>query len=66
MEKQINEYNWCFVYLGANQDAFAEARKYGIFFAADYAPNSAGTRAATSNMSKGVSRYRSGGSYKVN
>lgn len=28
--KQHKEYKWEFVYLGANQDAFAEARSYGI------------------------------------
>ncbi len=34
MKKLIEELtgkgNWTFVYLGANQDAYAEARKYGI------------------------------------
>ena len=66
VEKQTNKYSWCFVYLGANQDAFAEARKYGIALATNYEANSIGTRAATGDMSKSVSNYRSGGGYKIN
>ncbi len=30
IERQQNEYNWQFVFLGANQDAFAEAAQIGI------------------------------------
>lgn len=64
--EQTEKYNWLFVYLGANQDAFAEARKYGIAMATSYKADSVGTRAVTEGMSKGVARARLGKSYKTN
>lgn len=63
IKEQIAKYSWAFVYLGANQDSFAEARSLGIDIAVDYTADSVGTRAATEGMSKGVSRYRGGGGY---
>lgn len=32
IEHQQTKYNWQFTYMGANQDSFAEAKKYGINF----------------------------------
>jgi hypothetical protein len=45
---QQSQYNWKFVFLGANQDAFAEAGKYGIArsAAANYAHSNVGSAGA--------------------
>jgi Mg-chelatase subunit ChlD len=59
IEHQQGEYNWHFTFLGANQDAFAEADGLGIHAAgvADFAMHKmAGTYAATGAK---VSRMRS-------
>lgn len=53
---------WNFLYLGANQDAFAEAGKYGINpdMVAGYSHNNMGTRSAYVAMSRFSSALRSG------
>lgn len=53
---------WEFIYLGANQDAFAEALNYGIKadYAATYVGNALGTQAAWSSVSTSSVKYRSG------
>ncbi len=66
VKEQTEKYNWCFVYLGANQDALAVAKGMGINLAQNYTADAAGAQGATRGMSKGVSSYRSGGSYRVN
>lgn len=52
--QQEKEYNWQFVYLGANQDAFAEAGSYGIgaAMAANFSPRNirGGIRVASTNV----------------
>ncbi len=61
--------SWEFVYLGANQDAFAEASKMFkpgtmVGQTMTWIPNSGGTAAAYANVSKGVTmRRRSAKSY---
>ena len=61
IEHQTAKYNWKFIYLGANQDAFAEARSVGIAMAtaANYAP--AYTDMVYASTSANVARYRQSG-----
>jgi hypothetical protein len=61
--QQQEDYGWKFTYIGANQDAFAEAGGMGIPMAAsmDYAASPGGTRNAWGKMSANVSRSRAGG-----
>ena len=51
---------WSFVFLAANQDAFATAKQYGIReeYVANFAANRAGTQAAYATMSAAVSQVR--------
>jgi hypothetical protein len=58
IEHQTNVYQWSFVYLGANQDAFTEAAHIGIQMdnAADFAP--AAAAAAFAVASSNVADYR--------
>jgi uncharacterized protein YegL len=66
IEQQEKKYNWLFVYLGANQDSFAEAQGYGIATAKNFTADSKGTSDMLQGASRGVSSYRSGGSYGQN
>lgn len=61
--QQQEDYGWKFTYIGANQDAFAEAGGIGIPMAASmgYTASPAGTRNAWGRMSDNVSRSRAGG-----
>lgn len=63
IEHQRTKYNWEFVYIGANQDSYAEANNIGVNIAVNFSANAAGVAAATSDLTKGAKRYRSGGSY---
>lgn len=58
IERQQKVYNWQFTFLGANQDAFAEAQGLGIAATAiaNYAPTSAGS--AFAGAAQNVSRMR--------
>jgi hypothetical protein len=60
--EQQSKYGWKFVYLGAKQDAFAEAGGMGIGgqSSMNYAANSRGTRHAYAAASASVSRYVTG------
>lgn len=57
---QREKYNWEFVFLGANQDAYATATGLGISARNNvtYAATLGGTRAALDGLSKGVETYR--------
>ena len=57
---QKEKYSWEFIFLGANQDAFAEAAKIGIDSkdTINFAASSDGIRTAYSNMSDSVRAYR--------
>ena len=61
--EQTEKYSWCFVYIGANQDSFAEAGRLGIAIAVNFKADAQGTEHATSDMSRGVANYRGGGGY---
>ena len=62
IEHQQEKYDWKFVYLGANQDAFVEAHGLGIDrkkgLVASYKSTSVGTRQAYGGASRGISRMR--------
>lgn len=64
VERQCRQWNWRFVFLGANIDAFAEGHGLGIDrqSVADYVPTPTGVRSAFCMMSTATSSYRSGGS----
>lgn len=59
---QTEKYNWEFVFLGANQDAFAAGSSLGISSAATitYDHSSIGTRHVFAAASKGLSKRRMG------
>jgi hypothetical protein len=58
---QETERDWTFAYLGANQDAFTEARAVGISAGSsrDFAATSAGTHGAMNRASAAMLRHRS-------
>jgi uncharacterized protein YegL len=64
VEHQRTAYQWEFIYLGANVDAFAEAGSLGINLASasNYIPDSAGAQAVYVAASASVGRSRAGGS----
>src|SRR5437660_906084 len=61
IDHQTGKYNWQFIYLGANQDAFAEAGAVGITVAntANYSP--AYTQVAYARASENLANYRRSG-----
>lgn len=63
VKHQEEKYDWAFIYLGANVDAFHAAQQIGIkgAMAMNYAPSSIGTRSAYAGTSEAVSRFRSAG-----
>lgn len=56
---QTNNYNWQFIYLGANQDAIKEASSYGIPWqqAINFAANAAGTTGSASALAANTLSY---------
>lgn len=62
IEHQNGKYNWQFMYLGANQDAFAEARAMGIPSFSTYDFSAANICAAMDLASSTTATYRSSGS----
>ena len=60
IEHQRKKYQWEFIYLGANQDAFAEGSKLGIDKkdSINFASTGKGVRTAYENMSDLVTFYR--------
>jgi hypothetical protein len=59
IKKRENQ-GWTFVFLGANQDAYAEGGQIGYSAAniQNFAPDAVGSRAAYQSLSKSVSRRR--------
>lgn len=57
---QKEKYSWEFIFLGANQDAFAEAAKIGIDAkdSFNFVATGQGVRSAYGKMSDSVSKYR--------
>jgi uncharacterized protein YegL len=64
IEHQTKKYSWQFIYLGANQNAFAVGQMMGIQAAAcaSYIGDSKGTSRAYKGISNAVSSYRTTGS----
>jgi len=62
---QRTKYKWEFVYIGANQDSFAEAGQLGIGIAQNFAANAIGVKGMSSDLSEGTRSYRGGGGYKI-
>ena len=62
IEKQKAKYGWEFIFLGANIDAIATAERFGIDAsrAANYRPDSKGTRLNYEVVSNAVSDFRAG------
>lgn len=58
IERQQRDYNWKFTYLGANQDAFAEAGQMGIPVAASAGYSEVKTSGAFRAASSNVARMR--------
>jgi len=60
IKRQESDYNWSFIFLGANQDAIATATNLGIKpgWAADYSASSSGTKKSFGKMSDKVAQYR--------
>lgn len=60
VERQRAEYNWQFLFLGANIDSFAEAGGLGMasINTANYAPTSVGTQTMWGSVSSNISSYR--------
>lgn len=60
IQHQKEQYQWEFIFLAANQDAFAEAISLGINTkdTFNFQATSVGTRSAYKNMSNAVSQYR--------
>ena len=60
IQHQKEQYQWEFIFLGANQDAFAEAARIGIDVkdTFNFQATSEGTQIAYRNMSNTVSGYR--------
>lgn len=54
IKHQENKYNWCFNFMGANQDSFTTAKGLGISAhnVANYSSTSLGTRSAYGGMAK--------------
>ena len=63
IKSQQETFKWEFVFLGANQDAFASAMSMGIpgAQAVNFRPTAQGVQAAYANMSHTVSGYRDSG-----
>lgn len=59
--ESLRKEQWEFIFLGANQDAFAEAGGLGIAQAANFSATSAGVRGTYAAMSTASSAYRSSG-----
>lgn len=60
---QTGRYNWEFVFIGANQDAYASAADIGIKTAnvLNYAQTEVGTQAVFQKLNSNAMRYRAGG-----
>lgn len=63
---QDKQYNWEFVFIGANQDAIATATSFGISVdnAVNYCSNDVGTQAVFTCVAESLTEYRSGNKSK--
>ncbi len=53
-----DNFNWKFIYLGANQDAFATGGQIGVGLCSNYSCTKGGLSTATQNASRGVRNYK--------
>lgn len=67
VKHQEEKYDWAFIYLGANVDAFHAAAQLGIQpqMAVAFCASPIGTRSAYDGASEAVSSYRTGGKSKL-
>lgn len=67
VKQQREVYSWDFIYLGANQDSFAEAGAMGVNLAnvGNFAATPAGVRSAYQAAAVSTNSYRSGGDASV-
>jgi hypothetical protein len=65
VNKQRNDYKWQFVYLGANQDAFAEAGSIGISAKCTMNYDARRTPEAFTRLSAAMSQQASGGTQTI-
>lgn len=63
IERQQRDYSWLFVYLGANQDAFAVGQDLGVQQSRGYTATGAGVAEMTRGVSRGIAGYRGGRGY---
>lgn len=63
VEKQEGHYNWQFVYMGANQDAYAESQKYGFDWnkAIKWSTDGDSVRGAMRGLASNTVSYANGG-----
>lgn len=61
IEHQEKNYNWKFMYIGANQDSFAEGSARGIGASYNFAADSKGTKKMSKVFSATLASYRSAG-----
>ncbi len=63
---QDKQYDWEFVFIGANQDAIATATSFGIPVdnAVNYCASAVGTQAAFSGVTQSLAEYRTGNKSK--
>ena len=59
IKHQEEKYSWKFMYIGANQDSFAEGNSRGISANYSFKSNSKGTKKMNKVMSQTLSSYRS-------
>lgn len=59
IENQEKNYNWQFMYIGANQDTFAESASRGITANYAFTSDSFGTKKMSKVMSSTIASYRS-------
>lgn len=67
IKRQQEIYNWEFIYLAANQDAFSTAQSYNFKMSntSNYTSNSIGTQAVYHSASTTVTNYRSTGNATI-
>jgi len=66
IEEQKNKYSWDFVYIGANQDAFAVGQSMGINTTTTYIPNTWSTKAMYGNLATATVTSRATGESMTN
>lgn len=68
IEEQTNKYNWSFLFLGANVDAFAEAGGIGVAakHTMNFTASADGVRHSMRVIGQTISKFRGGGGSKLN